>query len=135
MQNIKKLTKKDRELVEIAKQHSQKQYREGITSMAAALRTKKGTVFTGINVKYKPVWRCICAERVAIAKAIESGETAFDTIVTVKYFPEDNDFAVINMCGECRQMAIFHSPLSVIAVNNKMVQSVPIEKVFPYPYA
>lgn len=129
------LNKKDYRLLEIAKKHAKQHYRKGITSMAAALRTKNGSIFTGVNVKYKKVWKCICAEGVVIAKAIEAGETEFDSIVTVKHSPEDNDFTVVNMCGECRQIAIFHSPLRVISANNEKVTSVPIEEVFPYPYS
>lgn len=38
-----------------------------------------------------------CAERVAIAKALEAGETEFNTVVTVKYFPESVTYEVVNM--------------------------------------
>lgn len=135
MQNISSLNKKDVELLEAAKKRAKEHYREKVTSMAAVLRTKKGNVFTGINVKYKSVWKCICAERVAIAKAIEAGELEFDTIVTVKYEPENDSYEVVNMCGECRQLAIFHKPLIVMSVNNGNIKSVRIEDILPYAYS
>jgi cytidine deaminase len=135
MQNLSRVNGQDLELIEIAKKHSKKCYRKNITSMAAVLRAKSGSFFTGVNVKYKKVWKCICAERVAIAKAVEAGETEFDSIVTVKYLPEEDGFLVVNMCGECRQVSLFHSPLKVISADNGEVASVQIEELFPYPYS
>lgn len=135
MQKISRLSPKDLELIEMAKTHAKKCYRDGITSMATVLRTKSGSTYTGINVKYKKVWKCICAERVSIAKAIEAGESEFDTIVTVKYSHEENDYVVMNMCGECRQIAVFYPTLQVICGKNGEAVSVSVEKVFPYPYS
>lgn len=129
------LTKKDKELLALAKTHAKKCYREGITSMAAVLRTDSGAIFTGINVKYRSVWKCICAERTAIAKALEAGETELEAIVTVKYSPDENNYEVVNMCGECRQVAIFHKPLKVIANNKGKVEKVSIEELLPYAYS
>lgn len=135
MQKVIALHKKDLELLEAAKKHAKKHYLKKVTSMAAVLRTKKGNLFTGINVKYKPIWKCICAERVAIAKAIEAGDVDFATIVTVKYFPDDDFYEVVNMCGECRQLAIFHKPLTVISVKNGKIEPVSIEDILPYAYS
>lgn len=129
------LNKNDLELIEAAKKHIKTHYRKGQTSMAALLSTKRNKVYTAINIKYKAVWKCICAERVAIAKAIEAGENEFDTLVTVKYEPDTQEFLIMNMCGECRQIAMFHKPLNVIANDDGKLQKVPIEKVFPYPYS
>jgi cytidine deaminase len=129
-----RLSAKQRGLLEAAKQHAKLHYKKNITSMSAILLTKKGNKYSGINVKYKNIWKCICAERVAIAKAVEAGDTEFDSIVTVKYFPETDSYEVINMCGECRQIAICHKPFSAIVINNKKVKAVPVEDVFPYPY-
>ncbi len=134
MQDLSNLSPADIQLIEQAKAHAQKCFRPQTTSMAALLRTASGKIYTGINVKYKKVWKCSCAERMAISKAIEAGETEFDTIVTVKFEDEDNSFAVMNMCGECRQIAIFHRPLQVIVDDNGTLRSEPIEAVIPFAY-
>jgi cytidine deaminase len=134
MQNLDNLSKKDLELVEYAKEHARKCYRKNRTSMAAALRTENGKIYTGINLKYKPVWKCMCAERNAIAKALEAGEEKFDTIVTVKYEDQDDSFSVVNICGECRQIAIFHEPLNVIVSTGDKVELVSIADTLPYSY-
>ncbi len=131
---MNKLAQKHLEIIELAKTHAKRSYRDKLTSMAAVLLTKKGNMYTGINVKYKKIWKCICAERVAIAKAIEAGETDFDTIVTVKYFPETDTFTVMNMCGECRQIAICHAPFNIISLDKKTTKVEPIEKILPYAY-
>lgn len=128
------LQKKYTNLIEIAKNHARTTYKDKITSMAAILLTKKGNIYTGINVKYKKIWKCICAERVAIAKAIEAGETDFDSIVTVKFFPETESFEVMNMCGECRQLSIFHKNLHVIVNDNGQIKLKPIANILPYAY-
>lgn len=135
MQKTKSLERKDRELIEIAQKQIKQSYREGLTSMAAVLLTKSGKMYAGVNVKYKKVWKCICAERVAIANAVAAGETDFAAIVTVKYFPEDDHYEVVNMCGECRQVSIFHPGLKVLSVEKDTVVSVPIGKVFPFAYS
>ena len=134
MQNVSNLSQGDQKLVELAKAHAKECFRPEVTSMAAVLRTANGKFFTGINVKYKKVWKCICAERVAIAKALESGETAFDTIVSVKYEDEDDSFKVVNMCGECRQTAIFHEPLKVVVNDGDNLEVVSIREIIPYAY-
>jgi cytidine deaminase len=133
-QDIKALSPKHASILEKAKNHAKKTYKEGITSMASVLSTADGKYYTGVNVKYKKVWRCICSEKTAIAKAIEDGQDSLAIIVTVKYFPEEDDFAVINMCGECRQIAVFYPALEAIVDDGGVVKAVPIQKVVPYPY-
>src|SRR5215208_553228 len=53
MQDMNMLTSKERELIEIAKEHAKKCYQSGRTSIAAALRVKNGKAYTGINLKYR----------------------------------------------------------------------------------
>lgn len=131
---MSKPLKKHHEIIELAKKHAKKTYKEKVTSMAAVLLTRDGNVYTGINVKYHQIWKCICAERVAIAKAVEAGETQFDTIVTVKYFPETDSYEVMNMCGECRQLAVCHIPFNGIVNNRGGIEVQSIKKILPYAY-
>jgi len=134
MQNKKLLPKKALILINVAKNHIKKTYQQNLTSIASALLTKKGNIYTGINLKYRKFYKCICAERIALAKAIESKDKDFDLIVSVKYDKEKNDFYVINMCGECRQIFINHAPIKVIVDSKGILKLVTIEKIFPYPY-
>lgn len=134
MNKLKALTANQFKILEVAKQYAKKSYKENVTSMVAVLLTKTNNIYTGINVKYKNIWKCICAERVAIAKALEAKDTAFDSIVTIKYCPETDAYKVVNMCGECRQIAICHKPFLVIVDDEKTIRAVGVEQVFPYPY-
>ncbi|MBI2026200.1 MAG: cytidine deaminase, partial [Deltaproteobacteria bacterium] len=51
--------------------------------VGAALLTKTGKVFTGCNVENASLGGTVCAERVAIFKAVSENERDFKTIVIV----------------------------------------------------
>lgn len=67
--------------------------------VGAALRAKSGQVYTGCNVENSTYGLTVCAERVAIFKAISEGERGFDAIAVVT----DTD-ALTPPCGACRQL-------------------------------
>ena len=51
--------------------------------VGAALRTKGGRLYTGVNVENAAYPQTMCAERVAIFKAVSEGETEFEVIAVV----------------------------------------------------
>ena len=65
--------------------------------VGAALRTKTGRIFTGVNVENAAYPQTMCAERVAIFKAVSEGEKEFEVISVVT----DNGGSP---CGGCRQV-------------------------------
>ena len=65
--------------------------------VGAALRTKSGRLFTGCNVENAAYPAGICAERVAIFKAVSEGEREFEVIAVVT----SNGGTP---CGSCRQV-------------------------------
>jgi cytidine deaminase len=65
--------------------------------VGAALRTKSGRIFTGVNVENAVYPHTMCAERVAVFKAVSEGETEFDVIAVAT----DNGGSP---CGGCRQV-------------------------------
>jgi cytidine deaminase len=67
--------------------------------VGAALRAKSGRIFAGCNVENASYGLTLCAERVAIFKAISEGERGFDAIAVVT----DTD-ALTPPCGACRQI-------------------------------
>jgi cytidine deaminase len=67
--------------------------------VGAAVRAKSGRVFTGCNVENASYGLTLCAERVAIFKAISEGERGFDAIAVVT----DTE-ALTPPCGACRQI-------------------------------
>ena len=67
--------------------------------VGAALKTADGTVITGCNVENATYGLTVCAERVAMFKAISDGHRAFTRIAIVA----DTD-APTPPCGACRQI-------------------------------
>ena len=67
--------------------------------VGAALRTKDGKVFTGCNVESASYGLTVCAERVAIWKALSEGERDFTDLVIVA----DTE-SLTPPCGTCRQI-------------------------------
>lgn len=83
------------DLANEARRHAYAPY-SGYT-VGAALRTQSGRIFTGVNVENAAYPTTICAERVAVFKAVSEGERAFDVIAVVTA----NGGAP---CGGCRQV-------------------------------
>lgn len=71
--------------------------------VGAALRASDGKVFSGCNVENASYPVTICAERVALVKAVSEGYRAFDAIAVVT--PNAG-----SPCGMCRQMLYEFAP-------------------------
>ncbi|MGD8404489.1 MAG: cytidine deaminase [Anaerolineales bacterium] len=65
--------------------------------VGAALRTKSGKMFTGVNVENAAYPTTMCAERTAVFKAVSEGEREFDVLAVVT----SNGGSP---CGSCRQV-------------------------------
>lgn len=67
--------------------------------VGAALEAADGTIFTGCNVESATYGQTMCAERVALFKALSEGQRAFlrIAVVTSAHVPTPP-------CGACRQM-------------------------------
>jgi cytidine deaminase len=95
--------------------------------VGSALRTKTGRVFTGVNVENAAYPQTMCAERVAIYKAVSEGEKEFDIITVVT----DNGGSP---CGGCRQvMAEFGLDTIVIFAdgNGNIVKETTVKDLLP----
>ena len=67
--------------------------------VGAALKTRTGKVFTGCNIESASYGLTVCAERVAIWKALSEGERDFTDLVVVA-----NTETLTPPCGTCRQI-------------------------------
>ncbi len=65
--------------------------------VGAALRTKSGRIFIGVNIENAAYPTSMCAERTAVFKAVSEGERDFEVIAVVT----DNGGSP---CGGCRQV-------------------------------
>jgi cytidine deaminase len=67
--------------------------------VGAAVRAKSGKVYSGCNVENASYGLTICAERVAIFKALSEGERGFTAIAVVTDAEK-----LTPPCGACRQI-------------------------------
>jgi cytidine deaminase len=95
--------------------------------VGSSLRTKSGRVFTGVNVENAAYPQTMCAERVAMFKAVSEGERDFEVITVVT----DNGGSP---CGGCRQvMAEFGLDTVVILAdgNGRIVRETTVKELLP----
>lgn len=95
--------------------------------VGSSLRTKTGRIFTGVNVENASYPQTMCAERVAIFKAVSEGEKEFEVITVVT----DNGGSP---CGGCRQvMAEFGLDTIVLLAdgNGKLVKQTTVRELLP----
>jgi len=67
--------------------------------VGAALLGKDGSIYTGCNIENSSYGLTICAERVAIFKAVTAGASQFKAIAVVS-----DDPGFTPPCGACRQV-------------------------------
>jgi cytidine deaminase len=98
--------------------------------VGASLRTRSGRVFTGVNVENAAYPQTMCAERVAIFKAVSEGETDFEVIALVT---ENGG----SPCGGCRQvMAEFGLDTLVIMADGKgtILKEMSVSELLPVAF-
>ena len=101
------LSKKDQELIDAATEAIKARYRNDWQEVGAALRTRDGRVVTGINIDAYVGRGAVCAEAIAIGRAItETGDKGIETIVAVRHPKPDEPggIAVVSPCGTCREL-------------------------------
>ncbi|MCQ3937612.1 MAG: cytidine deaminase [Chloroflexi bacterium] len=95
--------------------------------VGAALRTKSGRLYTGVNVENAAYPQTMCAERIAIFKAVSEGETEFEVIAVVT----SNGGSP---CGGCRQvMAEFGLDTIVLMANGngELAKETTVKELLP----
>ena len=83
--------------------------------VGAALECSDGTVFTGCNIENAAYSPPLCAERVAVGKAVSEGHRDF---VRIAVAGRCEDFCV--PCAVCRQVLYEFAPdMEIISLNGK----------------
>lgn len=101
----------DRELLTLAYEASKNAYVPySKFPVGAAVECRDGKVFTGCNIENAALGSTICAERVAIAKAVSEGHRDF---VRIAICGQGENYCM--PCGSCRQfMAEFSYDMEVL---------------------
>ena len=102
------LGQRDRELIAAATDAIKRRYRNDWQEVGAALRTRDGRIYTGVNLDAYLGRMAVCAEAVALGRAVtDVGETGIETIVAVRH-PDpdgaDQAIVVVSPCGSCREL-------------------------------
>ena len=106
----------EKELIEAAQNVRERAYAPYSNfKVGAAIRTKGGKIYTGCNVESASYGLTVCAERVAIWKAVSEGEKEFTEIAVAADTHE-----LTPPCGVCRQIIWeFCGDIPVIFANLK----------------
>ncbi|MEZ5427691.1 MAG: cytidine deaminase [Pyrinomonadaceae bacterium] len=96
--------------------------------VGAAVRTKGGKIYTGCNVESASYGLTVCAERVAIWKAVSEGEKVFTHVAVVADTHE-----LTPPCGVCRQIIWeFCGDIPITFSNlDGRVETVPMKELLP----
>ena len=99
--------------------------------VGAGLRASSGKVYGGCNVENATYGLTVCAERIAIFKALSEGERKFDAIAVVT----DTD-DLTPPCGACRQLIWeFCGDVPVVMTNLQgKEQVIAMRELFPKPF-
>ena len=98
--------------------------------VGGALQTKSGRVFTGVNVENAAYPQTMCAERIAIFKAVSEGEREFAAIAVVT----DNG---VTPCGGCRQvLSEFGLDTIVVLANSQgqLLHEMTVKELLPQAF-
>jgi len=87
-------------------------FRRNRHTVAAAVRTRSGAVYVGLNLEgiHTP-----CAEPVAIGAAMTRGDREVESMVAVVQWRAGR-FRVLSPCGTCRQLLYDYAPAATVIV-------------------
>jgi len=99
--------------------------------VGAALRARDGQIVTGCNIENATYGLTLCAERVAIFKAVSEGIDRFDAIAIVSAAKR-----LTPPCGACRQVLWeFCGDIPVhIGDLRGRTRTLPMSELFPLPF-
>ena len=97
--------------------------------VGAALLTKDQTIYTGCNIE-SPVYLGMCAERVALFKALSEGAREFVTLTVVS----EEGLPCIP-CGTCRQLLLEFAPtLQIVVFDQLEAHHYNLKDLLPLPF-
>lgn len=133
------LSEKDQELIAAAMDAIRPRYRNKWQEVGAAMRTRDGRIVTGVNIDAYIGRIAVCAEAIAIGRAItETGDRGIETIVAVRHPKPDEpgDIAVVSPCGICRELIHDYDSKALVIVpdNGREPKVVTIGELLPNKY-
>jgi cytidine deaminase len=132
------LSEADHALIAAAHDVLARHYRPFWHTVAAAIRTRDGRVWTGLHLGATVGRLSVCAEAVALGRALLEGNGNIDTVVAVRHpKPDeaDRELAVVPPCGACREMFLDHCADALVIVHAAAgLTKLPLRALLPAPY-
>ena len=133
-----KLDRDDQALVDAATRLIVRRYTENRHHIAAAVRTKSGKVYTGLHLDTYVGRASVCAEAVAVGRALAEDGDAIVRIVSVRHprpREEHREPQVVTPCGICREMLNDFAPgaEAIVKLNGDLAR-VPVGDLLPNKY-
>jgi cytidine deaminase len=137
--DVSMLTDQDKKLIAAATEVISKRYRNDWQEVGAAMLTRDGRIVTGVNIDAYIGRIAVCAEAIAIGRAItEKGDCGIDTIVAVRHPKPDEPgkIAVVSPCGICRELIHDYDAKARVIVpdNGREPKVVSIGELLPNKY-
>ncbi len=127
-------------LIEAARDAIRLRYRENRHHIGCALRTAGGKIYTAVHLDTYVGRASVCAEAVAVGRALSDGETQIATIVSVRHpRPREasEEIPVVSPCGICREMLADFARQCVVIVpvdDGRSVAKLPVAELLPNKY-
>ena len=99
--------------------------------VGAAILAADGRIFTGCNIENQSLTLSVCAEKVALYKAVSEGAAGLKAIAITSgsgqpCFP----------CGSCRQLLFEFAPgIKIILPSRASVKTYTVKELLPEPFA
>ncbi len=98
--------------------------------VGAALLAGSGKIYSGCNIENASYPASLCAERVAISKAVSEGEKSFQALALVS-----NRASKPMPCGLCRQVLWeLAGDIEIIIRHGASTENIRLSKLFPKPF-
>jgi cytidine deaminase len=132
------LSEADHALIAAAHDVLARHYRPFWHTVAAAIRARDGRIWTGLHLGATVGRLSICAEAVALGRALLEGDGTIDTVVAVRHpKPDeaDRELAVVPPCGACREMFLDHCADALVIMHGPAgLTKLPVRTLLPSPY-
>jgi len=132
------LTDDDLALLDAARAVMRRHYKPFWHMVGAALRGRDGRIWTGVHLGATVGRLSVCAEAVALGRAVLEGDGSIASVVAVRHPKPDEDdrsVAVVSPCGACREMVVDYDPDAwVIVPGPAGPVRLPARALLPLPY-
>jgi cytidine deaminase len=132
------LSEADHALIAAAHDVLARHYRPFWHTVAAAMRGRDGRIWTGLHLGATVGRLSICAEAVALGRALLDGDGTIDTVVAVRHPKPDEanrELAIVPPCGACREMFLDHCADALVIMHGPAgLTKLPVRTLLPAPY-